>query len=168
MNSLPWFETFRNLYDKALSEYRSGNRNADAFFSQSEATFLLSIGCRPVELLDFAEDSSKICWEAALLITAARRDHFLLVQNGVPSKYRMALGDFSPKDAKLDGIPWLPRIIQKAKGKLRGELPDDLMFCCGGDRKFLAKYNVEAAEFLRLVWLAGNDEWMIVRYLRSR
>ena len=35
----------------------------------------------------------------------------------------------------IDGIAWLPRILVKARLKLRGEMPADLMYGCGGDRQ---------------------------------
>jgi hypothetical protein len=72
------------------------------------------------------------------------------------------------KTAEVDGIPWLPRLIEKARAKLRGEMPPELMYGCGGDRPFLRRMNVELAEFLRLVWDAKNDERRILDYVKQR
>ena len=71
------------------------------------------------------------------------------------------------KDA-VDGIPWLSRLIEKARAKLRGEMPADLMYGCGGDRPFLREMNVELAEFLRLVWLCGDDNRKIIDYVKRQ
>ena len=60
------------------------------------------------------------------------------------------------------GIRWLPRIIQKARAKLRGEMPPELMYGCGGDRPFLEGVHFGLAEFLRLVWESGDDTRRVV------
>ena len=73
--------------------------------------------------------------------------------------------------AKTDearGIAWLPRIIPKAKAKLRGELPPDTMFCCGGDRNFFRTNDIHPSEFLRVVKDAGDDEETIIDWVVSR
>ncbi|MFN7139254.1 MAG: hypothetical protein ACK4UN_07945, partial [Limisphaerales bacterium] len=54
---------------------------------------------------------------------------------------------------------------EKAKAKLRGEMPPELMFGCGGDRPFLKSVNIELSEFLRLVWSAEDDTQKIVNYV---
>ena len=119
MQAYDWTARFRTLYDKALEKYTAGQRAPAAFFSTEEQSFLQSIGARPVELFDFAEDAGGLDRETALLIAAARRDYFLVMQHGAPSDRRIAISDFPPKDAELSGIPWLPRLILKAKSRLR-------------------------------------------------
>jgi hypothetical protein len=47
-------------------------------------------------------------------------------------------------------------------------MPPDLMYGCGGDRPFLRDMNVELAEFLRLVWMCGDDNRRIVDYVKQR
>ena len=43
------------------------------------------------------------------------------------------------------------------------------MFSCGGDRKFLREHgNIHAADFLRNVWSAGDDDARISKYVRSQ
>jgi hypothetical protein len=168
MKSYGWVPAFRILYDKALQQYRHGNRNAGNYFTPTEHAELASIGCRASELYDFAEDDPDLDWETALLITAARRDYFLQVQQGRASTERLDAEVFPAKKAKLLGTEWLPRIILKAKAKLRGELPDELMYCCGGDRTFLKNHDIHPADFLRAVWDAGNDDEKIARFVLSR
>ena len=66
------------------------------------------------------------------------------------------------------GIEWLPRLILKAKAKLRGELPPSLMYCCGGDRAFFQKHDVLPAEFLAMVWRNEQNDAAIVDWLVAR
>jgi len=61
----------------------------------------------------------------------------------------------------------LPRLIEKAKAKLRGEMPPELMYCCGGDRAFLREHGIHPADFLREVWAAGDDTKKILQYVRQ-
>lgn len=121
-----------------------------------------------MELYDFAEDRASLDWETALLIASARRDYFLVVQQRQWSANRVVVEKLPPKTAELDGIAWLPRLMAKAEGRLRGELPPDLMYCCGGDRRFFENYNVHPADFLREVWSADGDSARILEYVRAR
>ena len=73
--------------------------------------------------------------------------------------------------AKTDavrGIEWLPRIIPKAKAKLRGELPSSLMYCCGGDRRFFKTHDILPAEFLSLVWRHEHADAAIIDWVVRR
>ena len=171
MSDIHWPDKFHELYDKAVQAYKAGNRQPDRFFTGAELGFLHGLGCSAQEIYDFAEDwhwSEEPSFDTVLLITAARRDYFLEVQQGQASGKIVPMSDFPAKDAQLDGIAWLPRIILKAKAKLRGELPSDLMYDCGGDRAFLSQVSVHAADFLRLVWRNWDDLAAIVRQIRSR
>ena len=62
----------------------------------------------------------------------------------------------------MDGIAWLPRLIVKARLKLRGEMPAELMYGCAGDRPFLRRMNTDLPEFLKLVRDQGDDDRRIV------
>ena len=76
--------------------------------------------------------------------------------------------DIPAKPEELEGIAYLPRIIAKARAKLRGELDPDLMFSCGGDRSFLKRNgNLHPADFLRRVWAAGDDDAQIAKWVKS-
>jgi hypothetical protein len=72
------------------------------------------------------------------------------------------------KKDSVKGIEWLPRIIPKAKAKLRGELPDSLMYCCGGDRRFFKANNILPAEFLSIVWRNGDHDAATVDWVAAR
>jgi hypothetical protein len=72
------------------------------------------------------------------------------------------------KDSEIEGIRWLPRIIPKARAKLRGELPPETMFCCGGDRHFFHHNNIHPSEFLGIVRRAGEDDQKIIDWVVQR
>ena len=101
-------------------------------------------------------------WDTALAIELVRRDYFLNAQGGKPSGRRARRGEMPAKTDAIRGIEWLPRIIPKAKAKLRGELPATLMYCCGGDRRFFQAHDIHPAEFLSLVWRNEHDNDAIV------
>ena len=166
MKSYDWASRVKPLYQKALEQYQAGNRDPKSFFNAAEQQTLAEIGASPMELFDYAEDADALDWETALLLLAARRDYFLVIQKGVPSPHRIVMAELPAKEAELEGIPWLPRIIQKARGRLRGELPNELMYCCGGDRRFFSQHDIHPADFLREVWAADSDEQKILAYVR--
>jgi len=165
-----WTQSLRAIYDKALSSYRNGDRDPEAFFTREDKAFLESIGLRPINIYDFAEDfasSGEPDWDTALLIMAVRRDFFLYVQRGKLSDDEISEDDLPPKKEEMDGIPWLPRIIRKARCFLHGNLCHDIMYCCGGDRKFLREHEIHPADFLRFVWSAGDDDQKILEFVKN-
>ena len=172
MQNYDWPQHFREVYDKAVASYRAGNHKPDGLFDADAKAFLKSIGCSTQELFDFAEDfvrGGEPVYETVLLITSARRDYFREVQHGKLSEKRIDMNSLPAKSAEVCGIRWLPRIIVKARAKLRGEMPDELMYGCGGDRPFLRSMNVEPADFLRVVWAAGDDDQKVIDYvIKSR
>jgi len=87
---------------------------------------------------------------------------------GHASANRLDEAGFPPRDEEREGIRWLPRIILKAKAKLRGEMPDSLMYNCGGDRGFLQKFDIHPADFLRIVWAADGNDQRVVDFVKSR
>ena len=163
-----WQQRFRDLYDKAHVKYRNENRKVETMFTAREVGVLREFGAKPMELYAYAEDSSDLDWETALLITAARRDYFLHEQGGTWSTKTIKMDDLPAKTDELEGIVWLPRIIEKAKARLRGEMPDELMYCCGGDRKFFRAHDIHPADFLRFVWAAKGNTQKILAYVKGR
>lgn len=165
-----WHHELKQLFVLSLERYRTGERDPRRYFTVDQVDFLASIGLTPQELFDFAEDHSKADepdWETVLLISAARRDYLLTVQNGDTSKKVISMDDLPAKDADLGGIPWLPRVIEKAEAKLRGEMPAELMYGCGGDRNFFREHGLHPADFLRNVWSAQGDRQKVLEYVRS-
>lgn len=165
-----WHHELKQLFVLALDRYRSGERDPRRYFSVDQTDYLASIGQTPQELFDFAEDHEKYHepdWETVLLISAARRDYLRTVQHGVVSKRVTSMEDLPAKDTELGGIKWLARAIAKAESKLRGEMPPELMYDCGGDRNFFREHGLHPADFLRNVWAANGDADKMVEYVRG-
>ncbi|NQU12207.1 DUF5069 domain-containing protein [bacterium] len=165
-----WTQQFRTLYEQAVAAYEAGNREPATLFNKSRTAFLASLGCIPQELYDFAEDwctGQEPDFGTVVLITAVRRDYFLVIQKGKPSGQTIRMEDLPPKDAVVAGFAWLPRIIAKARAKLRGEMPAELMYGCGGDRGFLRRVDIHPADFLRQVWAAGDDDQKIIDHVKK-
>ncbi len=172
MSDNDWQKRFREVYERAVQAYdEDGGRRPEECISADDRAFLATIGCPPQELYDFAEDW---CWarepafEEVLAVTEIRRDYFLKEQGGmVPPRPRNPR-DFPPGTAVADGIPWLPRLLAKARAKLRGELPPQLMYGCGGDRPFLSSIGVGLAEFLAAVRDAADDDGPVIEWVKQR
>ncbi len=167
----PWAALFQEVYDSAAERYHAGQRGAENLVTLDEALFLASIGGTAQELYDFVEDwveAGEPSFDVVLRITAVRREYFLKEQQGDPSALPIAMHAVPPKDATLGGFSWLPRIIAKAKAKLRGELPSDLMYGCGADRRFLKSIGADPAGFLRVIWDAGDDDQKILDYVNEK
>lgn len=165
-----WTRQLRSLYDKGLKLYAQGNFDVSTYFEDSEKSFLASIGLRPINVYDYVEDFSDAGepdWDTYLLIAAARRDYFLYEQNGVQNVSEISETDLPPKNAELDGIRWLPRIIRKAQCFIEGGLCHNIMYCCGGDRKFLKAHNIHPADFLREIWSARGDQQKILAFVKN-
>lgn len=166
-----WEEGFRTLFESKVTAYKNGERDVDVMFTKKEEDFLRSIGATPQEIFDFVEDwcdAGEPDPETALAITRIRRDYFLNDQQGQYSKFVKITELFPPREASLAGLEWFPRIIEKARAKLYGELPPDLMYSCGADRRFLKKVNVTPVEFLQMVREAEDDVDRIVKFVTER
>lgn len=160
-----WENSFKEIYDRGIDAYRNGERDPDAMFAGDDRAFLASIGCRPRELFDFVEDRvnyGEPDYQTVRDVTELRYRYFTEVQGGTPSGRVIDSSKLPPKSEAIDGIRWLPRIIEKARAKLRGELDEDTMYGCGGDRPFLAGVNMTLPGFLKLVWEAEGDRRRIV------
>lgn len=159
---MTWNDTFLALFERCVGAYQRGNRDWQTYYTPGDLAFLASIGYQAREFFDFVEDFSdegEPSASTALLVAAARRDYFHAVQKGVPSGRVLTRDEVPIFGEELNGIRYLPRILAKARAKLRGELDPDLMFGCGGDRNFLKTHGaIHPADFLRRVWAAGDDD----------
>ena len=159
------------IWEKAVGLYKEGHQSPESFPIEGELPFLSSIGLNRMDIFDFAEDWIR---EGApdmgtfLLIHEQRRDYFIEIQKGKPSENTLDSSTLPAKSDESEGIRWLPRIIPKARAKLRGELPPDTMFCCGGDRNFFRENDVHPAEFLRIVKRAGENDQAIIDWVVTR
>lgn len=164
-----WIEEFTRLYETAAQIFADGVRGAERVFSGEDTKQLASIGATPQEIYDFVEDwhdAGEPDFSTVLRITTVRREYFLREQHGIPSYEKISIEDLPSMSATLGGYRWLPRIIEKAHAKLRGEMPPELMYGCGGDRPFLRKLGIDPAEFLQVVWQTGKDEQQILDYVK--
>ena len=171
MKHYDFADKFRALYDKAVKLYASGQTDKAAYATAEEQAFLTANGIGVQALYDYAEDHNnggEPGYDRALEIETVRRDYFLNVQHG---KRYTAVLDQDRMPAKTDavkGIEWLPRIIPKAKAKLRGELPDTLMYSCGGDRKFFRAHDILPSEFLSVVGRHLDNDAAVIDWVVAR
>jgi len=166
-----WQPAFSSLFEASVAKYKAGHQKAAGFVDEKGAAFLGSIGYTGQEFFDFVEDFAKggePTLETALSVAAVRREYFLIEQGGRRSEHEIDMATLPPKDAQLEGIAWLPRIIPKAEAKLRGEMPADLMYGCGGDRRFFRENKVDPAGFLRAVWQAKGNASEIVAWVKKQ
>lgn len=166
---MTWDEQFLHLFDRCTGLYRNGNREFETYYTPEDRAFLDSIGYKSREFFDFVED---YCEEGtpspstALLVAAVRRD-YLMVHPETASPARLLTRDDIPTFGdELNGMAYLPRILAKARAKLRGELDPDLMYGCGGDRKFLNTHGgIHLADFLRRVWACHEDDQLLADWV---
>ena len=100
-------------------------------FETKDTIFLESIGCSALEMFDFCDDYVRwgdVIYDHVEELQAVRLDHFQNTLNGKPAEHRMDIDEFPEKSAEVEGIAWLPRLITKARAKLAGSLPADLMY----------------------------------------
>lgn len=161
----------QEVWEHAVAEYERGNRDPESYFMGESRAFLDRIGATCREVYDFAEDyvsAGEPDFTTFALLADIRRHYFENVQQGQRSSKELDPETLPPKTAAAEGITWLPRIIEKAKAKLHGELGQHIMYGCGGDRRFLKEHDIHPAEFLRVVEMhEGNDQavvnWVVER-----
>ena len=169
-NKNDWQAEFEQVYDRGVAAWREGRKSPDTMFGKKDVTFLASIGCTAQELFDFVDDGQRYGepdFETTLAVAAIRRDYFLNVMRGKPTGRIISMNDLPAKTAEVDGIAWLPRLIEKARVKLRGEMPADLMYGCAGDRPFLRGMNMDLPGFLKLVWEWGDDNRRVIDAVKN-
>ena len=170
MKHFTFAAAFRALYDKAVASYSRGQRGAASLFSPAETAFLAANGISAQHLYDYAEDFAQEGmpdFGTAIGIELVRRDYFLNVQHGRPSPLVLDSADLPSRGATLHGISWLPRLLPKARAKLRGELAPSLMYSCGGYRTFFQAHDIHPAEFLSVVW-RSPDDYAVAAWVAAR
>ena len=160
-----WKAGFRMVFDRGVAAWKDERKSPATMFSAADLKFLASIGCTAQELFDFVDDLQRYGepdFATALEVAALRRDYFLNVLKGRATGHVASMDELPAKTDEVDGIAWLPRIIEKARLKLRGEMPADLMYGCGGDRQFLASVRMTMPEFLKLTRDSGDNNRRII------
>jgi len=161
----------QEIWQKSVDQYTAGQRGADGYFNTEELQFLQANGVSAQEMYDYAEDyvaSGDPDFTNMAMVTDVRRSYFLEKMHGQPSSKTIDPATYPSKTAAIDGIQWLPRIIEKAKAKLHGELDSDTMYGCGGDRKFLKACDIHPAEFIRFVAANEDDRQAIIDWVKAR
>lgn len=171
MSTNSWEQSFSTLFNAAVEKYNKGAQTASTLVDVEGKAFLKTIGYTDQEFFDFVEDFARggePTLETALRIAAVRRDYFLQEQKGAFSSKQISVAGLPNKDAVVEGIGWLPRLLPKAEAKLRGEMPPELMYGCGGDRKFFKTHGLDPAEFLQRVWAAKGNSGEVVGWVKSK
>jgi hypothetical protein len=171
MDSNTWELEFRKVWDRAVAAWKAGRSSPDTMFTTADVRFLASIGCTAQELFDFVDDAQQygdLDFATTLAVTSIRRDYFLKVLSGKSTGSIADMRSLPAKTAEVEGISWLPRLIVKARLKLRGEMPADLMYGCAGDRPFLRRMKSDLPTFLALVRDSGNDDQKIVDAVKRK
>jgi len=171
MNHYNYQKRLEELWRKAVELYKKGQRGSASFFSPQETQWLADNGVTPQEIYDFAEDYSNYGepdFITFATITDVRRTYFLKEMGGRSTGRSLSPDRYPPKTEEVEGIVWLPRLIEKAKAKLRGELDLDTMYDCGGDRKFFKTHDIVPAEFLRQVADHIEDDRTVIEWVKER
>jgi hypothetical protein len=171
MEHYNYLEKLEGLWKNAVERYRNGNTSSKTILKDREQDFLAVLGLNVMDLFDYVEDfvlEGEPDWNTFAAICEVRRNYFLERQDGILSNIRVEIDELPPKTEEVQDIIWLPRIIPKAVGKLRGELSADIMYCCGGDRNFFSTHDIHPAEFLRVAWAFENSPDQIVDWVINR
>jgi hypothetical protein len=126
-----WRQQFHELFFTGVKRYEAGRQSPETMFVPEDITFLESLGCSALEMFDFCDDYVRwgdVIYEHVEELQAVRLEHFQNTLNRQPAEHRMAMDEFPAKTDEVEGIPWLPRLITKARAKLAGNLPADLMY----------------------------------------
>ncbi|MEM9159415.1 MAG: DUF5069 domain-containing protein [Verrucomicrobiota bacterium] len=171
MSHYNYQDDFKRLYVKAVKLYGEGNYDKDSYFDQEELELIAANGWRVQDFFDYGEDFVRHgtpSYEVAQSIEQVRREYFIHEQKGIPSESTVTPDSLPEKSDEVEGIAWLPRIMPKAWGKIKGELDNDIMYGCGGDRNFLQTRDIHPAEFLRVAWKNIDNPKGIVEFVQSR
>ena len=126
-----WKTQFHEVFYAGVRRRKEGCNEPGVMFESDEVAFLESIGCTAQEMFDFCDDYvgwDDVIYEHVEALQAVRYEHFAEELDGQPASHRMEMDEFPPKDAEVEGFAWLPRLIVKARAKLAGQLPADLMY----------------------------------------
>ena len=126
-----WKQRFRALFNEGVERHKAGRQSPNTMFEADEIQFLESIGCSSQEMFDFCDDYVRwddVIYDHVEELQTVRYEYFKNELNSKPASRRMEMGEFPEKSDEVEGIAWLPRLIVKARAKLAGQLPTDLMY----------------------------------------
>ena len=126
-----WRQQFHELFFTGVKRYEAGRHGPESMFETEDTIFLESIGCSALEMFDFCDDYVRwgdVIYEHVEELQAVRLEHYQTTLNRQPAERQMSMDEFPAKSDEAEGIAWLPRLITKARAKLAGSLPADLMY----------------------------------------
>ena len=126
-----WRQQFHELFFTGVKRYEAGRHSPESMFETEDTIFLESIGCSTLEMFDFCDDYVRwgdVIYEHVEELQAVRLKHYQTTLNREPAERQMSMDEFPAKSDEAEGIAWLPRLITKARAKLAGSLPADLMY----------------------------------------
>lgn len=159
------------IWEKSVSLYRDGNIDFASFPIDNEHALLTTWGISKIDVFDYAEDwciYEEPDMLTFILIHYERWSYFSEVQNFMPSVSLLDPCSLPEKSETVNGISWLPRILPKARAKLKGELTAEVMYGCGGDRQFFKENNVHPAKFLRVVRQFEDNDQAIIEWVSDQ
>jgi hypothetical protein len=159
------------IWQNAVDLYTRGDSTPDTIVQEQDLSLLSRWGLNRMDVFDFAEDwclHHEPDFSTFLLVHYARWRFFVEKQKSIPSSNLLDPKTLPSKDQKARGIAWLPRILPKARAKLRGELPPEVMYGCGGDREFFTCNHIHPAEFLSMVCFHGDDDDAVIEWVVKR
>jgi len=171
MSHYTFSATFRSVYDRAAARFSQGGATPANLLSAEDVAFLSANGITPGHIFDYVDDLAgygEPSFDQAHGIELVRRDYFHNAQDARPSTVLLDPATLPAKTDSVRGIGWLPRLLPKAHAKLRGELPPQLMYGCGGDRAFFKQHDILPHEFLNVVWRFEDDDVAIVDWVARR
>jgi len=169
------YQTFHTelyrIWESAVDQYKQGGSSPSTIVQEQDLTLLSGWGLNRMDVFDFVEDwclHQEPDFSTFLLVHYERWRFFVEKQKSIPSSNLLDPKTLPPKDQKARGIAWLPRILPKARAKLRGELSPEVMYGCGGDREFFKSNHIHAAEFLSIVCCFGEDDDAVIEWVVKR
>ncbi len=159
------------IWQISVDLYRRGNNSAEDFPIANEVPILSGWGLNKMDVFDYVEDwclHEEPDLITFVLVHYERWNFFVHEQKSELSSKRLDPSSLPQKTEDAAGIIWLPRILPKARAKLRGELPPSVMYGCGGDRHFFRSNNIHPAEFLRVVRQWRDNDQAIIQWVLDR
>jgi len=165
---MDWNDHFLKIFKNAVECFHSTARpTIENTINAEDNNFLLSIGNRAAELYPYIQSyalTGEPSPSSVLLITNVRRSFFINSQRSIHCKANpITEADIAKPDEEYQGIHYMPRIIDKAQGKLHGTLDPSIMYGCAQDRAFLSTLtNMHPSNFLSLIWSAHGDKHKVI------
>lgn len=163
-------QNLTRIHQAARAAYEAGSRSPTGIANPDALDFLKTIGISAQFLFDCVDDLSRYGdpdLTTFLTLCHIRAGYFHDVMKGALAPRTVDECELPLKTEEFDGIAWLPRIIRKAQCFLSGCLCPEIMYGCGGDRAFLARYKVSLPDFLAEVRDTDGDPKRMAAFLRG-